>query len=1516
MSNLVTPKTRRAAGARIALVLALLVVLTPAPALAVANTGVFQLDGNTAAPWWGSAEDWDNVYRSVTGKGSARSSSALVQLFTSDGGEPDYTTFGMSNKDSQRTSDWRCNSDNNPQSKTNVLSAFAAAYSIEDRLHLFFGADRESSKGEANFGFWLFQAPVNCVPADKGGTGRFTGHKTHGDVFVVSEFTNGGKIAAVKVYRWTDPDRVPDNGDECLGDGVDCSAAHSGQDHPYATGVDCRADPKAQHPHLCATVNTTGFTSAWRKCTSVNELFEGGLDLTSLFGTTGSCFASFMVETRSSAQFNADLKDFVIGSLGTCGELTIRKKAVGGDEHFDFDVTAGLLTPDVFTLSNGGARTWAGVKPGSYAVKELAAPSGWSLTDLKCATSGGDTRATANLATGTASITMGLAGTVDCTFTNSRLPKLTVVKQVHNHHGGTLTSGDFTLKVDGVPVTSGVANGFPAGLHVVSEGPLPAGYVQWSIGGDCDASGKVTLKAGDSKTCTIKNKDIGPQLKVIKKVINTNGGTRKASDFTIQVTGTAAAPASFPGSETGTIVNLKAGPYAVDEVAAAGYVKTLSPECSGTIAVGEIKTCTVTNQYAAATLVVVKKVHNLHGGTKTPADFTLTVAGTNPSPASFAGADAPGTTVTLKAGSYSVDEVAVAGYVKSLSADCAGTIAAGQTKTCTVTNSDTPPSLTVIKKVVNDDGGAGVAADFTMQVTGTGVSSASFPGSASGTTVTLKAGSYSVDEVAVAGYAKTRSGDCAGTIAIGEARTCTITNDDIGPRLVVIKKVVNTRGGTKTPADFTLTVTGSGANPATFPGADAPGTTVTLKAGAYSVDEVAVAGYAKARSADCAGTIAVGQTRTCTVTNSDVAPQVTVVKRVVNDNGGTATAGSFTMLVTGSSVSSPFFSGSEAGTTVTLDAGPYSVDEVAVAGYAKALSADCAGTIAVGQSKICTVTNDDVPPRLVVIKTVVNDNGGTALPAAFTMQVTGGGASPAAFPGAGGAGTTVALDVGPYSVSETGPRGYVGTFSADCAGSLALGQVKTCTVVNDDVAPRLTVVKRVVNDSGGTAAAADFTMLVTGVNVSAPSFPGSETGTTVTLNAGAYSVDEIAAFGYTMAPGAGCRGTIAVGQTRTCTITNNDPAPTPFNPQFCKDPATLAVMDPGSGRFPGNRGPDVVVDGRTHSIQAAVEHVTDVNEDGYLIVGLVARDKGQPGGSAKQSIEVSKKYGKPIAIVSCAVVLSDPERCDGIPAVYVRASATSPAHPAGSGVTVYIHGIATEHSNSSPGYLIEGDGRFVDEADVRDSMIGMKIVGHGNTVKNARVSDNLVDGITVQGNGNVIDGAHVVDNAGGEGIWVRGNGNTVLRSTAGGQGKGNGANGIAVAGQGNVVRNNQAYGNGGHGIHVSGGTAASPNVVRANVAGAPYRGNVGSGIVVAGTGNGGANVVEVVSNTTQSNGTYGIRVTGTGHQLKNNASGGTGAANALCAYSVAPGNINATGNTSGPKTIPGANGSAFPTGCK
>ena len=77
--------------------------------------------------------------------------------------------------------------------------------------------------------------------------------------------------------------------------------------------------------------------------------------------------------------------------------------------------------------------------------------------------------------------------------------------------------------------------------------------------------------------------------------------------------------------------------------------------------------------------------------------------------------------------------------------------------------------------------------------------------------------------------------------------------DDIAPDLTVIKHVVNKAGSTGQASDFTMHVTGNAITPAVFAGAEAPGITKTLSAGAYDVSETgaATADYTQSKSADC-----------------------------------------------------------------------------------------------------------------------------------------------------------------------------------------------------------------------------------------------------------------------------------------------------------------------------------------------------------------------------------------------------------------------------------------------------------------------------------------------------------------------------------------------------------------------------------------------------------------------------------------------------------------------------------------
>jgi hypothetical protein len=93
-----------------------------------------------------------------------------------------------------------------------------------------------------------------------------------------------------------------------------------------------------------------------------------------------------------------------------------------------------------------------------------------------------------------------------------------------------------------------------------------------------------------------------------------------------------------------------------------------------------------------------------------------------------------------------------------------------------------------------------------------------------------------------------------------------------------------------------------------------------------------------------------------------------VVKHVVNDNGGTATAGNFTMTIGGVVASGGnSFPGSETGTDKLVSTGSYMVSETGPAGYFATFSSGCSGTISAGQTVTCTVTNDDINAPLQLV---------------------------------------------------------------------------------------------------------------------------------------------------------------------------------------------------------------------------------------------------------------------------------------------------------------------------------------------------------------------------------------------------------------------------------------------------------------------------------------------------------------------------------------------------------------------
>ena len=207
-----------------------------------------------------------------------------------------------------------------------------------------------------------------------------------------------------------------------------------------------------------------------------------------------------------------------------------------------------------------------------------------------------------------------------------------------------------------------------------------------------------------------------------------------------------------------------------------------------------------------------------------------------------------------------------------------------------------------------------------------------------------------------------------------------------------------------------------------------------------------------------------------------------VIKHVVNNNGGTATAQRVEprrRLVERRDRDGNAAGAESPGTAYTLQVGKqYSVTESGgPSGYAASSSTDCTIPSAVsGTTYTCTITNDDQAPSLTLQKTVINNNGGSAPNTAWTLTATGTGGSPSNLSGTTPVSSGGTFKADTYTLAESGgPSGYLASVFTCTNGvtvtaaqiTLANGQSTVCTITNDDIAPSLELDKTVTNDNGG-----------------------------------------------------------------------------------------------------------------------------------------------------------------------------------------------------------------------------------------------------------------------------------------------------------------------------------------------------------------------------------------------------------------------------------------------------------------
>lgn len=340
-------------------------------ALAV-HDETFQLDGDIAASTTTSISgtetiDWSSIFNvdAATGAGVPKGTlptgyqdAAFKKDFNHAGGTTtfstsDPTTYATGSKDTLPISGWQCNLDNNVNSKIDVMNAYTVAYegTTGDEL-MYFALERNTNTGDANVGFWFLQDEVGCTST--GAAVTFSGEHFDGDVLVVSEFSNGGLVSTINVYRWDRNNGHADCNTQPVGAG--CVLNPAGvpgvlNPTPVGSGADCRNATLPIGDAACAASNTTAngtngtITTPWLTANfkdkvsnklRTSEFFEGGINLTDL-DLGGKCFNSFLADTRSSTSLTATLFDFAGGTVGACTSTSVTTpKYDNGTSYVDF----------------------------------------------------------------------------------------------------------------------------------------------------------------------------------------------------------------------------------------------------------------------------------------------------------------------------------------------------------------------------------------------------------------------------------------------------------------------------------------------------------------------------------------------------------------------------------------------------------------------------------------------------------------------------------------------------------------------------------------------------------------------------------------------------------------------------------------------------------------------------------------------------------------------------------------------------------------------------------------------------------------------------------------------------------------------------------------------------------------------------------------------------------------------------------------------------------------------------
>ena len=224
---------------------------------------------------------------------------------------------------------------------------------------LVFAGDRTSNNGDAQIGFWFYLN--STAPVEVNGNRYFAPPHTPGDLLVLADFTGGGRLGTVKVYRWittniTSPGStvVPNTNGNLETTNI---ASIVAENNGGATTV------PAGWNFLSTTYDT-------------NEFYEGFVDLGQIGGITNfTCSGTVLLETRSSQSVTASLDDFIGSTLGEVPTVTVNSQSI----------CVGQTTSLTATPSPAGTYTYAWTGPNGFTsssptISNLTVSGSYSVT--------------------------------------------------------------------------------------------------------------------------------------------------------------------------------------------------------------------------------------------------------------------------------------------------------------------------------------------------------------------------------------------------------------------------------------------------------------------------------------------------------------------------------------------------------------------------------------------------------------------------------------------------------------------------------------------------------------------------------------------------------------------------------------------------------------------------------------------------------------------------------------------------------------------------------------------------------------------------------------------------------------------------------------------------------------------------------------------------------------------------------------------------------------------------------